>query len=126
MEMWRFHARVAALCIGTSVGILSSERIEATPTDYVLQRDDGSSIYWTIDRQGGGAKQGVLLVAQGSGCLAATENPNIANAKRLLPNFAVVTVEKYGVEPHAKPKYPFEGCSAAFYSHHTVSQRVID
>lgn len=126
MDMWRFHARVAALCIGALAGILSVARIGATPTDYALQRDDGSSIYWTIDRQGGEAKQGVLLVAQGSGCLAATENPNVANAKKLLPNFAVVTVEKYGVEPHAKPKDPFEGCSPAFYAHHTVSQRVID
>jgi pimeloyl-ACP methyl ester carboxylesterase len=119
------HARVAALYIA-SAGILSTAQIEANPTDYVLRRDDGSSIYWTIDRQDDGAKQGVLLVAQGSGCLAATENPNIAKARRLLPDFAVVTVEKYGVEPHAKPKDPFEGCSAAFYAHHTVSQRVID
>ena len=126
MHVSRFHTPFATLCIGVSVVILSGARIEATPSDYVLQRDDGSSIYWTIDRQGGEAKQGVLLVAQGSGCLAATENPNIARAKRLLPNFAVVTVEKYGVEPHAKPKDPFEGCSAAFYAHHTVSQRVID
>ena len=126
MDMWRFHARVAAVCIAASVGILSAARIEATPTDYVLKRNDGSSIYWTIDRQGGEAKQGVLLIAQGSGCMAATENPNIANAKKLLPNFAVVTVEKYGVEPHAKPKDPFEGCPAALYAHHTVSQRVID
>ena len=53
----------------------------ATPIDKVSQRPDGSSIYWTIDRQSGGAKQGILLVAQGSGCLAATENPNITNAK---------------------------------------------
>ena len=126
MNVWESHALVAAFYIGASVGILSAARTEAAPTDSVLKRDDGSSIYWTIDRQGGGAKQGVLLVAQGSGCLAAAENPNIAKAKRLLPDFAVVTVEKYGVEPHAKPKDPFEGCSAAFYAHHTVSQRVID
>jgi pimeloyl-ACP methyl ester carboxylesterase len=122
----RSQARIAALYMGASVCIAPVARTEAPPADYVLQRDDGSSIYWTIDRQRGGAKQGVLLVAQGSGCLAATENPNIANARRLLPDFAVVTVEKYGVEPHAKPKDPFEGCSAAFYAHHTVSQRVID
>jgi hypothetical protein len=98
----------------------------ATPIDRVSERPDGSSIYWTIDRQTGEAKQGVLIIAQGSGCLAATENPNIGNAKRLLPNFAVLTVEKYGVEPHAKPSNPFEGCSEAFYAHHTVTQRVED
>jgi pimeloyl-ACP methyl ester carboxylesterase len=106
--------------------VFSTAAASATPIDKVSQRPDGSSIYWTIDRQSRGAKQGILLVAQGSGCLAATENPNIANAKRLLPAFAVLTVEKYGVEPHAKPKDPFEGCSAVFYAHHTVSQRVTD
>jgi pimeloyl-ACP methyl ester carboxylesterase len=126
MDVWGFHARLAAFYVGASIGVLSAAPTEATPIDYVLQRDDGSSTYWTIDRQDGGAKQGVLLVAQGSGCLAATENPNIAKAKRLLPNFAVLTVEKYGVEPHAKPKDPFAGCSATFYAHHTVTQRVID
>ena len=98
----------------------------AAPIDRVLQRKDASAIYWTLDRQGGEGKQGILLLAQGSGCLAATENPNIANAKRLLPDFAVVTVEKYGVEPHAKPADPFNGCPDTFYAHHTVTQRVED
>jgi len=106
--------------------IFGAAAAKGTPTDKVSQRPDGSSIYWTIDRQSGGAKQGILIIAQGSGCLAATENPNIKNAKRLLPSFAVLTVEKYGVDPHAKPGDPFEGCSAAFYAHHTVSQRVDD
>ena len=106
--------------------VFSAAAASATPSDQVSQRPDGSSIFWTIDRQSSGPKQGIFLIAQGSGCLAATENPNIANAKRLLPEFAVLTVEKYGVEPHAKPADPFEGCSAVFYAHHTVSQRVID
>jgi hypothetical protein len=106
--------------------VFSAAAVSATPADKVSRRPDGSSIYWTIDRQSGGTQQGILLVAQGSGCLAATENPNITNAKRLMPAFAVLTVEKYGVEPHAKPKDPFEGCSSQFYAHHTVSQRVAD
>ena len=66
------------------------------------------------------------MLAQGSGCLAATENANILRAKGLLPTFAVVMVEKYGVGPHDKPKDPFGNCSAAFYAHHTISQRVAD
>ena len=101
---------------------------QAIPSDRVLPRPDGSSINWTVDRQSAApeAKQGILLIAQGSGCSAASENPNIASAKRLLPEFAVVTVEKYGVEPHAKPGDPFNGCSSTFYAHHTVSQRIED
>jgi len=47
-------------------------------------------------------------------------------AKGLLPDFAVVTVEKYGVRPHDAPKDPFGGCSPDFHAHHTVSQRVAD
>jgi dienelactone hydrolase len=106
--------------------VLNAAATNATPIDKVSQRPDGSSIHWTIDRQSDGEKQGIFLVAQGSGCLAATENPNITNAKRLLPAFAVLTVEKYGVEPHAKPSDPFGGCPAVFYGHHMVSQRVAD
>ena len=99
---------------------------QAAATDHISPRPDESSIYWNLDRQAGGSRQGILLIAQGSGCLAATENPNITKAKRLLPDFAVVTVEKYGVAAHDAPKDPYEGCSASFYAHHTVSQRVAD
>jgi len=67
-----------------------------------------------------------LVLAQGSGCLAATENRNIVRAKGLLPQFAVVTVEKYGVRPHDTPKDPLGGCSPDFHAHHTISQRVAD
>jgi pimeloyl-ACP methyl ester carboxylesterase len=116
----------AHLCIGGLLSIVPLAVGWAAPADHVLQREDASSIHWTLDRQGGEARQGILLLAQGSGCLAATENPNIAQAKRLLGDFAVVTVEKYGVEPHARPADPFNGCSDAFYAHHTVSQRVAD
>lgn len=94
-------------------------RGSADPSNTVVARS-------ALDRQQAGPKQGILIIAQGPGCLAATKNPNIARAKRLLPDFAVVTVEKYAVRPHDVPKDPMGGCSAAFYAHHTVSQRVGD
>ncbi len=120
--------RALLFWIGGLVSVFSRVQGEALPVDRVLQRQDGSSINWTVDRQTSAreAKQGILLIAQGSGCLAATENPNITSTKRLLPEFAVLTVEKYGVESHARPSDPFNGCSNTFYSHHTVSQRVED
>jgi len=120
--------RALPFYIGGLLATLTLVQGEASPVDRVLSRQDGSSINWTVDRQTAapGAKQGILLIAQGSGCLAASENPNITSAKRLVPEFAVVTVEKYGVEPHAKPSDPFNGCSKTFYAHHTVSQRVDD
>jgi alpha-beta hydrolase superfamily lysophospholipase len=54
------------------------------------------------------------------------DNANIARAKSLLPDFAVVTVEKYGVKPGDSPADPYEGCSPIFYANHTVSQRAAD
>jgi len=96
------------------------------PEEQTVRRPDGSEIYWSLDRQRALPTQGVLVLAQGSGCAPATENPNIARAKALLPDFAVVTVEKYGVLPHEQPKDPYLGCSRTFYAHHTVSQRVAD
>ena len=89
-------------------------------------RADGSVISWSLDRRGGAGPQGILLLAQGSGCASVSENPNVERAKALLPAFAVVTVEKYGVKPHDAPADPTGDCSASFYQHHTVSQRAAD
>jgi pimeloyl-ACP methyl ester carboxylesterase len=111
---------------GTIALFFLSPAVAEQATDNISRRPDGSSIYWHLDRRAGDGKQGILLIAQGSGGLAATENPNITKAKHLLPDFAVMTVEKYGVAPHAAPKDPYEGCSVSFYAHHTVSQRVAD
>jgi pimeloyl-ACP methyl ester carboxylesterase len=98
----------------------------ARAVNLTARRDDGSVIHWSLDRQQARSKQGILVVAQGSGCLPTAINPNLARAKRLLPAFAVVMVEKYGVRPGAAPKDQFGGCSRAFYRHHTVSQRAAD
>ncbi len=121
--MFRRMALTAALCLPW---FFLGEPAAASSKDFTARRNDGSLIYWSLDRQSAGSKQGILVLAQGSGCLAATENPNIARWKSVLPDFAVVTVEKYGVHPLDKPKEPFGGCSQEFYAHHTVSQRVAD
>ncbi len=113
---------------GTAMGCvcaLQGSRAAAV-LDLTAQRVDGSLIHWSVDRQHGGTKQGILVLAQGSGCLGTMNNPNLERAKRLLPDFAVVTVEKYGVLPLDAPKDAFGDCSSIFYAHHTVSQRVAD
>ena len=106
--------------------LLTGRPAIAASVDLTARREDGSLIHWSLDRQQGGPKQGILVLAQGSGCLAATENANIVRAKGLLPDFAVVTVEKYGVRSHDVPKDPLGGCSPEFHAHHTISQRVAD
>jgi dienelactone hydrolase len=97
----------------------------AEPEHRTLRRPNGSEIDWYLDRQAPPKRQGLLVLAQGSGCGSVTTNPNIEMAKSLRPDFAVLTVEKYGVAPGARQKDP-EDCSAAFWQNHTVSQRVQD
>ena len=118
--------RRAALTAAIGSIWLGPQQPAAAAVDQTARRDDGSLIHWTLDRQHTAPKQGILVLAQGSGCLAATKNPNLERAKSLLPDFAVVTVEKYGVRPDDAPKDPFGGCSPDFYAHHTISQRVAD
>ena len=120
-----FRRAALTVAIG-SLSLLTSRPAAAASLDLTAQRDDGSLIHWSIDRRRGGPKQGILVLAQGSGCLAATKNANLLRAKGLLPEFAMVMVEKYGVRPHDAPKDPLGGCSPAFHAHHTVSQRVAD
>jgi len=112
----RFRRSALIEAIGC-LWVLMNQSAAGASMDFKTRRDDGSLIYWSLDRQHREPKQGILVVAQGSGCLAATENANLARAKSLLPDFAVITVEKYGVHPHDRPKDPFGGCSATFYAH---------
>jgi len=60
-------------------------------------RADGSQIEWTMTGRNASAKQGVLLLSQGSGCGPAATNPNLPRWRALAPGFVSVTVEKYGV-----------------------------
>lgn len=98
---------------------------EATSLHGTMTRPDGVNIDWYLDRQAQSAHQGILVIAQGSGCGSVRSNRNVEAAKSLLPDFAVITVEKYGVSPGDVPKGP-EDCSKLFFAHHTVTQRVSD
>jgi pimeloyl-ACP methyl ester carboxylesterase len=90
-----------------------------------LRRPDGSDIGWQLDRRDRPGAQGILVIAQGSGCSSVTTNRNVLAARGLLPTFAVVTVDKYGVAPGAVQNGP-DDCPPVFFAHHTVSQRVSD
>jgi pimeloyl-ACP methyl ester carboxylesterase len=99
---------------------------DAGPEHRNLGRPSGPDIDWYLDRQTpSGPRQGLLVIAQGSGCSSVANNPNVRSAKSLRPDFAVVTVEKYGVAPGEVQNGP-EACSPMFWAHHTVSQRVED
>ncbi|MCM5559052.1 S9 family peptidase [Pleomorphomonas sp. JP5] len=63
---------------------------------------------------------------QGSGCASSNSSDNLAKARAAFADFAVLTVEKYGVEPSSSPEPTGEACSAEFYRNHSVLQRVAD
>jgi len=98
----------------------------AGPEHRTLGRHNGPDIDWYLDRQTpSGSRQGILVIAQGSGCDSVANNDNVRAAKSLRPDFAVVTVEKYGVAP-GEGQRGSNDCSPTFWAHHTVSQRVED
>ncbi len=113
-----------------AISIASAARAEGPSRAFsakprIKYRDDGSALYWYIDHQRRNGKQGVLVIAQGSGCQSVALNSNVARAKSLLSDFVVLTVEKYGVRPEDDP-VDQSNCSPTFYAHHTVSQRADD
>lgn len=70
------------------------------PSDAVTRftpRGDGTQIEWHMTGRDASAKQGVLLLSQGSGCGPAATNPSLPKWRALAPGFVSVTVEKYGV-----------------------------
>ncbi len=68
----------------------------------------------------------IVLVAQGSGCAPARASSSVRMLAEILSDYAVLTIEKYGVAPNDAPADPMADCSRAYLENHTVSQRVTD
>ncbi|WP_196778821.1 hypothetical protein [Lysobacter silvisoli] len=115
-----FRALAALLALASPLASAAAGAIEP----HTL-RPDGSAIRWRLDvpdaREG---RVGLIVAMQGSGCEPASEGAAIEAVRAAFSGLAVVTVDKYGVEP--RPAVKTEECSAAFYRHHTLSQRVAD
>ncbi len=91
------------------------------------QRPDGSTLHWTLDLPDGGGKVGLVVLAQGSGCLPAMQSRAMQQARAAFGRFAALTVEQYGVTPDDTPQaVDNSDCPQAFHDNHTVSQRVAD
>jgi dienelactone hydrolase len=118
-------AAVALLAMLYGCAIEPSPSQPATQSGTAL-RDDGSAIHWQLARRLADGPKPVLLVAQGSGCAPARRNANIDLLAARLPEFAVLTIEKYGVDPDSAPADSTSACAEAYYAHHTVSQSVAD
>ena len=89
-------------------------------------RTDGSRIAWRLMDADAERANKILLIAQGSGCAPAHTNANIQMLADAAERFAILTIEKYGVEPTDAPENSNQTCSDAYFANHTVSQRVAD
>ncbi len=89
-----------------------------------LPRPDGSSIAYSVDTPAD--PTGILVLVQGSGCLPATRNPNLAIVRAAFPKHLTLTVEKYGIGPETDVTDGFRDCPPTFHAGHTVTQHVTD
>jgi len=98
----------------------------AAPELHRTSRSDGSTIHWYLDRPPGATKTGLIVLAQGSGCLSVAHNANLSATRSAFAGVTAITVEKYGVTPGDRPRNDHGDCSREFREHHTVAQRVAD
>lgn len=101
------------------------ERSPSTLSD-TTERHDGSMIDWTLTQASSDDPLPVLLVAPGSGCAPARSNGNIHLLQSKLPEFAVLTVEKYGVDPGSVPEDSMNSCPEEYYANYTITGHVDD
>ena len=89
-------------------------------------RPDGSRVHWTLSNAVQDRANRIVFVAQGSGCAPARASSSVRMLAEILSDYAVLTIEKYGVAPDDAPADPMADCSGAYLENHTVSQRVAD
>jgi alpha-beta hydrolase superfamily lysophospholipase len=114
-----FHIAPIALCVTLS------GQANAADVNGMTQRQDGSSIHWTLDKTETGDPKRILLIAHGSGCKPARASRNVTMLAELAKDFSILTVEKYDVSSQEGASQS-DTCSDGFYQNHTVTRRVED
>lgn len=102
----------------------------ATPHRFESKRPDGSTIHWTLDLpdQHKGTS-GLAVLMQGSGCSPIAQSRAMLRARSAFPEFAALTIEKYGIHPDYKSdndKGDLENCPQEYHANSNHSQRVAD
>lgn len=121
--MTQFSRNLSPLVLST---FMMPAVASADPQSFEMPRADGSVIHWTLDGPQDAERTGLLVLAQGSGCLSVVNNENLAMTRTIFGEFAALSVEKYGVASGDNPADDHTECSEAFREHHTVSQRIAD
>ena len=107
------------------VGLALANPAHAEPELRRVPRPDGSLIDVWLDAPEG-ESQGLLLLAQGSGCFPARESANLATVHGAFPDYTAVMVDKIGVTTDAGIEGGFTDCPPAFHDGYTLSQRLDD
>jgi alpha-beta hydrolase superfamily lysophospholipase len=120
-----------AVAVALLVGACASVPEPLGPLMRHTPRADGSQIEWHMTGRDGSARQGVLMLSQGSGCGPAATNPNLPRWRALAPGFVSVTVEKYGIsasDPALKDAGvgQMDDCPEAHVKHHRLQGRADD
>ena len=97
---------------------------QAMPQALTLPRPDGSLVHYTLDKPAG-PPDGLIVLAQGSGCAPGAANPSIATVRAAFAGYTALIVEKIGVTPSAAIIDGTE-CPIAYVQGYTLSQRVDD
>ncbi len=124
---WKDRDFMSALFSWTVVLLIILPSITIARTiDGETSRPDGSVIHWSLAHVGEQRPKKMIYLGQGSGCQSVKGNKNIALMASKLPEWTVLTVEKYGVRPGDDPKDVMDHCTDQYFDHHTVSQRAED
>ena len=104
---------------------LSAGPICAAQQTHHLAREDGTVIHYTMDAPSG-QSDGLLVLAQGSGCRPAASNANLATVRAAFPAYTALIVEKSGIAPDSQIENGYEDCPPTFLDTYTLSQRIDD
>lgn len=110
-----------ALGIACMLALPSHAAAETT----TAARDDGSLIHYSLDRPAGVA-EGVIVIAQGSGCTPGAQNQALATVRAAFADYVAVIVEKVGITPNAPISDGFTDCPTEFAQRYTLTQRMDD
>jgi len=85
-------------------------------------RPDGTLIHYTLDQPSN--PEGLLILAQGSGCTPGAQSKGIATFRAAFPTYAALIVEKMGIAPDMIVDE--NACPADFVERYALSQRIED